>query len=76
MNRVKPIGVPALTSLYRRWSKENPLVRQLKVAIDNGQVMPNIPEMGAFFSSVGGALQTATQGRATAQQALTNVEIF
>lgn len=72
MNQAKPIGVPALISVYRNWSKEDPLVRQLNAAVDLGQVMPNIPEMGRFFSSVGTALQVATQGRASAQQALSD----
>ena len=75
MNQSKPIGVPALISLYRSWSKEDPFVRQLNAAIDLGQVMPNIPEMGLFFSSVGGALQIATQGRASAQQALSDAAV-
>ena len=47
----------------------HPLVRRLNVAVDMGQVMPNIPEMGLFFSSVGAALEIATQGRASAQRA-------
>jgi maltose/maltodextrin transport system substrate-binding protein len=72
MNQEKPIGVPALISLYQRWSKKDPLVRQLNAAVNLGQVMPNIPEMGRFFSSVGAALQVATQGRASPQQALSN----
>jgi maltose/maltodextrin transport system substrate-binding protein len=72
MNQAKPIGVPALISLYRRWSEEDPFVRELNAAIDLGQVMPNIPEMGVFFSSVGDALQIATQGRASAQRALSD----
>ena len=36
--------------------------------------VPNIPEMGRFFSSVSGALQIATQGRASAQAALQEAE--
>jgi maltose/maltodextrin transport system substrate-binding protein len=72
MNQAKSIGVPALISLYQRMSKENPLVRQLNVAVDLGQVMPNIPEMGRYFSAVGAALQIATQGRASAQKALSD----
>jgi maltose/maltodextrin transport system substrate-binding protein len=70
MNHAKSIGVPALISLYRRWSKEDPFIRQLNAAIDLGQVMPNIPEMGLFFSSVGNALEIATQGRASGPRAL------
>ena len=66
----KPIGVPALISVYEKMAKDNPLLRQLKTCVDYGQVMPNIPQMGRFFSSVGAALQIATNGRASAQAAL------
>jgi maltose-binding protein MalE len=53
----------ACSSLYEWWSKHDPLVGQLDVAMESGQVMPTIPQIGLFFSSVGGALQIATQGR-------------
>ena len=72
MNEAKPIGVPALISLYQRMARENPLVRELNAAVDLGEVMPNIPQMGRFFSAVGNALQIATQGRASAQEALSD----
>jgi maltose-binding protein MalE len=55
-------------------AKDNPLLRQLHAAVEYGQVMPNIPEMGCFFSSVSGALQIATQGRTSAQAALQEAE--
>jgi maltose/maltodextrin transport system substrate-binding protein len=70
----KPIGVPALISIYEKLAKDNPLLRQLKVAVEYGQVMPNIPQMGRFFSSVSGALQIATEGRASAKAALLEAE--
>jgi maltose/maltodextrin transport system substrate-binding protein len=72
MNQAKPIGVPALISLYWKMSKDNPLLRELNASVDLGQVMPNIPEMGLFVSSVGAALEIATQGRASAQRALSD----
>ena len=72
MNQAKPIGVPALISLYRKMSKDNPLVRELNASVDLGQVMPNVPQMGLFFSSVGAALEIATQGRGSAQRALSD----
>ena len=72
MNQAKPIGVPALISLCQRMSKDNPLVRELNASVELGQIMPNIPQMGRFFSSVGAALEIATQGRASAQKALSD----
>jgi hypothetical protein len=53
----------------------NPLLRQLKAAeVEYGQVMPNIPQMGRFFSSVSGALRIATEGRDSAKAALEEAE--
>jgi maltose-binding protein MalE len=60
--------------IYVALFKDNPLLRQLNAAVEYGQVMPNIPKMGRFFSSVSGALQIATQGRASAQAALQEAE--
>jgi len=74
MYHAKPTGVPALISIYEKVAKDNPLVRQLKAAVENGQVMPNIPQMGRFFSSLSGALQIATEGRASVKAALQEAE--
>jgi maltose/maltodextrin transport system substrate-binding protein len=70
MNEEKPIGVPALRSLYQQMANDNPLVKDLNVSIELGEIMPNIPQMGRFFSAVNAALQIATQGRASARRAL------
>ena len=48
MNHGKPMGIPALISLYKRMAKDSVLVRELKVCVDYGEVMPNIPH-GPFF---------------------------
>jgi maltose/maltodextrin transport system substrate-binding protein len=74
MYDAKPTGVPALISIYEKLAKDNPRLRQLKAAVEYGQVMPNIPQMGRFFSSVSGALQIATEGRASATAALQEAE--
>jgi maltose/maltodextrin transport system substrate-binding protein len=70
MNQVKPIGVPAVVSLYEKLANRYPLVRDLNRCVKEGQVMPNIPEMGRFFSAVGGAIQIAAQNRASPKSAL------
>ena len=70
MDHAKPIGLPALVSLYEKMARENPNLRQLKVAVDAGQVMPNIPQMGRFFTALGTALQIATEGHASPESAL------
>jgi maltose/maltodextrin transport system substrate-binding protein len=70
MNDAKPIGIPSLISLADKLDKEDPLLQQMKICVEQGEVMPNIPEMGRFWSAVGAALQLATNGQATVQTAL------
>jgi maltose/maltodextrin transport system substrate-binding protein len=70
MNNGKPIGIPALISLYDGMAKDNTRLQQLKISVDYGVVMPNVPQMGRFFSAVGAALQISTEGRASAWEAL------
>jgi maltose/maltodextrin transport system substrate-binding protein len=74
MDGAKPIGVPALISLYEKLAKDNPHLRQLKASVDIGQIMPNVPQMGRFFSSLGAALQLAADGRLSADAALRQAE--
>ena len=47
------------------------LLREMKLCADDGEVMPNIPQTGRFWSAMGSALQIATNGQATAKAALT-----
>lgn len=70
-NKLKPIGIPALSSLFEKMSGNNELLREMEVCADDGQVMPNIPQMGRFWGAFGSALQLATNGQMTAQAALT-----
>jgi len=74
MNRGKPIGIPALISVYNRMAKDDTRLQQLKTCVDYGEVMPNVPQMSRFFSAVGAALQIATDGRASAQASLRDAE--
>ena len=70
MNDTKPIGIPSLVSFAHELEQTNPLLKDMKNCIDQGQVMPNIPEMGRFWTALGSALQLATNGQATVQSAL------
>jgi maltose/maltodextrin transport system substrate-binding protein len=74
MNHAKPIGVPALISLYSRMAKNRPLLREMKTAVDYGEIMPNIPEMSRFFSTMGAAIEISTTDRASARAALQDAE--
>ncbi len=70
MNDAKPIGIPSLISYAEELDRENPLLKEMKICVEQGEVMPNIPEMGRFWTAVGSALQLATNGQATVQAAL------
>jgi maltose/maltodextrin transport system substrate-binding protein len=70
----KPLGIPDLISLEEKMVKSNPLLQQLKGCLDYGEVMPNVPQMGRFFSSIGTALQIATNGQASPKAALREAE--
>lgn len=74
MDKAKPIGIPAMISVYEQIAKDNPRLRELKACVDYGQVMPNIPQMGRFFSALGAALQLAADGRLSARTALKEAE--
>jgi maltose/maltodextrin transport system substrate-binding protein len=74
MDHGKPLGIPALISLEEKMVKNNPLLQQLKVCMDYGEVMPNVPQMSRFFSSLGSALQIATNGQASPEAALREAE--
>jgi maltose/maltodextrin transport system substrate-binding protein len=60
--------------LYNRMAKDNTRLQQLKISVDYGEVMPNVPQMSRFFSAMGAALQIATEGRASAQASLRDAE--
>ncbi len=64
------IGVPALKALAEELSAKNPLIRITYENALNGVVMPNVPQIGKFWSAMGAALQIATSGQATPQAAL------
>jgi maltose/maltodextrin transport system substrate-binding protein len=49
--------------------------KSFRYASTHGDVMPNIPRMGRFFTVMGAALQTATDGRATAEAALREADV-
>jgi maltose/maltodextrin transport system substrate-binding protein len=75
MDHGKPIGLPTLNSLREKMIHYNPLLQQLQICVDHGDVMPNIPQMGRFFTVMGAALQTATDGQATAESALREADV-
>ena len=69
MNADVPLGVPALESFYGELASD-PLIAASKASVDAGMLMPNVPQMGRFWSAFGSALSNATNGQATPQKAL------
>ena len=41
----------------------NPLLSEMKRCVDEGEMMPNIPQMGRFWRCMAAALKIATSGR-------------
>jgi maltose/maltodextrin transport system substrate-binding protein len=71
MDRHVPLGVPALIASYETKASDPHVAGAMK-NIEAGVLMPNIPQMGAFWSAMESALSTITAGRATPQDALDN----
>jgi maltose/maltodextrin transport system substrate-binding protein len=65
-----PIGVPALKNLSEEMAAKNSLIKTTYENAKNGDVMPNIPQMGKFWSSMATAFQIATNGQASPKAAL------
>ena len=71
MDRHVPLGVPALIDAYRAKAGDPHVAGSMK-NIEVGLLMPNIPQMGVFWSAMESALATATSGRAEPRAALEN----
>ena len=69
MDKHVPLGVPALVSAYRARASD-PLVAGTMKNVEAGILMPNIPQMGVFWSAMESALPTITSLRATPREAL------
>jgi maltose/maltodextrin transport system substrate-binding protein len=70
MDAEAPLGVPALKSLCDEMAAKDPLIKGTYENAENGVVMPNIPQMGKFWSSMRAAFEIATNGGATPEIAL------
>ena len=70
INADAPAGVAALKALADEMSAKNPLIRGTYENALNGVVMPNIPQMGRFWSAMKAAFEIATSLRASPEAAL------
>lgn len=71
MDRHVPLGVPALSAAYEAKAADPRIAGAMK-NIEAGVLMPNIPQMGVFWSAMESALATITAQRAAPQAALDN----
>jgi maltose/maltodextrin transport system substrate-binding protein len=65
-----PLGVPSVKSLVDEMSANSPLIKVTYENAINGEVMPNIPQMGRFWTSMGAAFMIATSEMATPEEAI------
>jgi maltose/maltodextrin transport system substrate-binding protein len=70
MDREAPIGVPALKTLCDEMAAQDHLIKMTYENVENGIVMPNIPQMGKFWGAMRAAFDLATSGGATPSVAL------
>ncbi len=64
-----PLGTPASKALFAEL-KNDPNIQATMASAQDGNPMPNNPEMGRFWSSMGSALQNVTEGRQAPKEAL------
>ncbi|WP_148863096.1 maltose/maltodextrin ABC transporter substrate-binding protein MalE [Marinobacter fonticola] len=65
-----PLGAVANKELMDELSADNPHIEATFKNAQIGEPMPSVPAMGAFWSSMGPALQNITSGRQTVEEAL------
>lgn len=63
------LGTPANKALFKELS-ENPNIKATMESARRGEPMPNIPEMGKFWSAMASALENVTNGRQSPKEAL------
>jgi maltose/maltodextrin transport system substrate-binding protein len=69
INADVPLGTPANKAFFKELSSNE----NIKATMENarrGEPMPNIPEMGKFWSSMASALENITNGRQSPKEAL------
>ena len=64
-----PLGTPASKALFAEL-KSDPNIQATMASAQDGNPMPNNPEMGRFWSSMASALQNVTEGRQAPKEAL------
>nr|WP_314523235.1 maltose/maltodextrin ABC transporter substrate-binding protein MalE [uncultured Rahnella sp.] len=73
VNKDKPLGAVALKS-YQEKLEKDPRIAATMANSKNGEIMPNIPQMSAFWYAERSAIINAVNGRQTVPQTLKDVE--
>ncbi|RJT53178.1 maltose/maltodextrin ABC transporter substrate-binding protein MalE [Rahnella variigena] len=73
VNKDKPLGAVALNT-YQEQLEKDPRIAATMANSKNGEIMPNIPQMSAFWYAERSAIINAVNGRQTVPQALKDVE--
>ncbi len=73
VNNDKPLGAVALKSFQKELDSDARIAATMQNAM-NGEIMPNIPQMGAFWSSAKNAIINIVDGRQTVDAALGDAE--
>lgn len=69
INTDVPLGVPANKAYYAELAAD-PAIRATMENARRGEPIPNIPEMGRFFTAMDAALEAITNGQQSPKQAL------
>ncbi|PKH09338.1 maltose/maltodextrin ABC transporter substrate-binding protein MalE [Moritella sp. Urea-trap-13] len=69
MNDDKPLGAVTLKSFQQVLAKDSRIAATM-INAENGEIMPNIPEMTAYWFAEGAAIENAILGRQTVKEAL------
>ena len=73
VNKDKPLGAVALKS-YQEILEKDPRIAATMANAQTGEIMPNIPQMSAFWYAVRTAVVNAVSGRQTVDAALKDAE--
>ncbi|NJK64354.1 MAG: extracellular solute-binding protein, partial [Synechococcaceae cyanobacterium SM2_3_1] len=70
LNQDVPVGIPSLRAVAGAWSADPRLEATLKI-VEQGVLIPNIPEMNAVWTQMSGVIGDVVNGRISAEDALT-----
>jgi len=73
INNDKPLGAVALNSFQKELGSDKRIAATMDNAM-NGEIMPNIPQMSAFWGSAKNAIINIVDGRQTVDAALSDAE--